>query len=86
VHYIAGKIQHLRVFEDPAAADGHMNRSVTDIGGAVLVVSQFTLAGDCRDAGPGSMGRPRRGVAGLRGCRARAQERGPHGRNRRIQA
>jgi D-tyrosyl-tRNA(Tyr) deacylase len=48
VQYIAGKIQNLRVFEDPAAADRHMNRSVADIGGAVLVVSQFTLAGDCR--------------------------------------
>jgi len=48
VQYIAGKIRELRVFEDPAAPTRHMNRSVTDIGGAVLVVSQFTLAGDCR--------------------------------------
>jgi D-aminoacyl-tRNA deacylase len=43
--YIAGKIHDLRIFED---ADEKMNRSVTDVGGAVLVVSQFTLAGDCR--------------------------------------
>src|SRR5262245_2379830 len=43
--YIAGKIQDLRIFED---ADEKMNRSVADVGGAVLVVSQFTLAGDCR--------------------------------------
>src|SRR5919201_2456305 len=43
--YIAGKIRDLRVFEDAA---GHLNRSVQDVGGAVLVVSQFTLAGDCR--------------------------------------
>ena len=48
VQYIAGKIRDLRIFEDPAAADRHMNRSVVDVGGSVLVVSQFTLAGDCR--------------------------------------
>ena len=48
VQYIAGKVRDLRIFEDPAAADRHMNRSVADVGGAVLVVSQFTLAGDCR--------------------------------------
>lgn len=46
--YIAGKIRDLRVFEDPAAPDRHMNRSVSDTGGSVIVVSQFTLAGDCR--------------------------------------
>jgi D-aminoacyl-tRNA deacylase len=49
VHYIAGKIRDLRVFEDPAEPSRHMNRSVQDVGGAVLVVSQFTLAGDCRN-------------------------------------
>lgn len=43
--YVAGKIRDLRVFEDDAR---HMNRSVTDVGGSVLVVSQFTLAADCR--------------------------------------
>jgi D-tyrosyl-tRNA(Tyr) deacylase len=43
--YIAGKVSALRVFEDEAR---HMNRSVHDVGGAVLVVSQFTLAADCR--------------------------------------
>jgi len=47
-HYIAGKVRDLRVFEDPADAATHMNRSVGDVGGSVLVVSQFTLAGDCR--------------------------------------
>src|SRR5690349_24885646 len=45
VEYIASKISELRVFEDAAH---HMNRSVHDVGGAVLVVSQFTLAADCR--------------------------------------
>ncbi len=48
VRYIAWKIRDLRVFEDPADPSGHMNRSVQDIGGAVLAVSQFTLVGDCR--------------------------------------
>lgn len=43
--YIAGKIRDLRVFEDDA---GKMNRSLGDVGGAVLAVSQFTLYGDCR--------------------------------------
>lgn len=43
--WIARKLAELRVFEDAA---GKMNRSVEEIGGAVLVVSQFTLYGDCR--------------------------------------
>jgi D-tyrosyl-tRNA(Tyr) deacylase len=43
--YMAGKIRDLRVFEDE---DGKMNRSLVDVGGAALVVSQFTLYGDCR--------------------------------------
>jgi D-aminoacyl-tRNA deacylase len=45
VQYIAGKIGDLRIFEDDAH---HLNRSVRDAGGAVLLVSQFTLLGDCR--------------------------------------
>ena len=46
VQYVAGKIRDLRLFESDAGKP--MNRSVTDIGGAVLVVSQFTLYGDVR--------------------------------------
>ena len=48
VQYIAGKVRDMRVFEDPTDPSHHMNCSVQDVGGAVLVVSQFTLAGDCR--------------------------------------
>jgi D-tyrosyl-tRNA(Tyr) deacylase len=42
---LAGRLAHLRVFHD---ADGAMNRSVLETGGAVLVVSQFTLYADTR--------------------------------------
>jgi len=48
VQYVAGKVRDLRIFEDPAESSRHLNRSVQDVGGGVLVVSQFTLAGDCR--------------------------------------
>lgn len=43
--YIVDKIANLRIFADAA---GKMNRSVLDVGGGVLVVSQFTLYGDAR--------------------------------------
>jgi D-tyrosyl-tRNA(Tyr) deacylase len=43
--YLADKITGLRIFADDA---GKMNRSVLETGGALLVVSQFTLYGDCR--------------------------------------
>ena len=43
--YLAEKALGLRIFED---GDGKMNRSLADVGGQVLVVSQFTLYGNCR--------------------------------------
>ena len=45
LEYIAGKIRDLRIFPDD---HGRMNRSIVETGGAVLVVSQFTLLADCR--------------------------------------
>jgi D-aminoacyl-tRNA deacylase len=48
VEYVSGKIRDLRVFEDPADPSRHVNLSIKDVGGSVLVVSQFTLSGDCR--------------------------------------
>ena len=43
--YLADKIVHLRIFEDE---DHKLNRSLIDMGGEMLVVSQFTLLGDCK--------------------------------------
>ena len=45
VQWLADKIAGLRIFND---ADGKMNRDITEAGGGILVVSQFTLYGDCK--------------------------------------
>jgi D-tyrosyl-tRNA(Tyr) deacylase len=68
--YVARKVAELRVFRD---AEGRMNRSALEVGGEVLLVSQFTLYGDCRKgrrpsftraAGPEEAGRLYELVAG----------------------
>jgi D-tyrosyl-tRNA(Tyr) deacylase len=61
---LAKKVHELRIFDDES---GHMNRSLVETGGAVLVVSQFTLFGDVRkgrrpsfiSAAPPAIGRAR---------------------------
>lgn len=45
VQYLAEKVANLRVFED---SDGKLNLSLLEVGGSALVVSNFTLYGDCR--------------------------------------
>ena len=63
IGYIAEKVAHLRIFPD---AEGKMNRSVSDAGGSVLVVSAFTVQADARKgrrpsfdlSAPGSVAEP----------------------------
>lgn len=61
--WMVDKIEHLRIFDDD---EGVMNRSLAETGGELLVVSQFTLHGDCRkgrrpswnEAAPPEIARP----------------------------
>jgi D-tyrosyl-tRNA(Tyr) deacylase len=45
VQWLGRKVPNLRIFEDER---GHMDKSVTDVGGNILIISQFTLFGDVR--------------------------------------
>src|SRR5437016_1809525 len=74
VQYIAGKVRDLRVFEDPADPAKHVNRSVQDVGGSVLVVSQFTLTGELPQ-GAAPVVRRGRGAAGRPAARRRGHPR-----------
>src|SRR6476469_9803798 len=46
--YIVGKVADLRLFPEAADEDAGMERSLLETGGSALVISQFTLLGDCR--------------------------------------
>ena len=48
VRYIAEKVRDLRLFDEPGEPSRPFHLSVQDVGGSVIVVSQFTLAADCR--------------------------------------
>lgn len=48
VSYIVGKVADLRIFPDSDADDTGMEKSLQETGGSALVISQFTLLGDCR--------------------------------------
>lgn len=76
--HLAKKTANLRVFDD---ADGVMNRSVLDVGGAVLAVSQFTLYGDCKKGNRPSYrqsARPEKGLKLYDTYVNQLRELGPH--------
>ena len=57
---LADKVCHLRVFEDE---NGKMNLDLAQVGGSLLVVSQFTLFADCKSRRPGFTGAAKPGLA-----------------------
>jgi len=74
--YLADKISKLRVFTDD---HDKMNRSLADVGGSLLVVSQFTLYGDCRKGNRPSFtqaARPETAIPLYEACIARCRESG----------
>jgi D-tyrosyl-tRNA(Tyr) deacylase len=88
VEYLAGKIAELRVFDAPDTTR-HFDRSVVEIGGAILLVSQFTLCADCRKGRRPSFDAAARPDVALELCERLAQairERGVRVASGRFQA
>jgi len=86
LHWLVDKIVHLRIFEDAA---GKMNRSLLDTGGAMLIISQFTLYGDCRQGrrpGYSSAARPEQAEALYEGFIKAVQKHGIQTATGRFQA
>lgn len=74
--YVAEKIAGLRIFND---AEGKFNRSIDEVAGAVLLVSQFTLHGDCRKGRRPSFiqaARPEKAIPLYEAVAAQLRERG----------
>ncbi len=78
LEYMASKIPTLRIFEDE---NGKMNRSLLDVGGEILAISQFTLYGDARNQRrPGftAAARPDKAIPLYEGLVQRWREQGIH--------